>query len=89
MQMSAKTVTKWVLAAGFVASFALTGCTKRPNQEQLQLLEETTQAAMAAEQKSEQCASDKSSVAGQLDNAKGDLQKAQDEREAVKTRLGM
>ena len=89
MQMSTpKKMMHWVLLAGFVASLAVTGCTKRPNEEQLLLLEETRQAALAAEQKAQQCDSEKSSVSDQLSQKKRELQKAKDEMEAVKQRLG-
>ena len=89
MLISPKKVSTGLLVAGFVASFAFSGCTKRPNAEQLQLLEETKQAALSAEQKAQQCESNKASVADELEQAKRALQKAQDEKAAVQSRLGM
>ncbi|KAA3619747.1 MAG: hypothetical protein DWQ05_03200 [Calditrichaeota bacterium] len=89
MQMTPKKVSKWVLAAGFAVSMVLAGCGGGPNAEQLQLLEETKQAALSAEQKLQQCESGKASASDQLEQKKRDLQKAQDEMATVKSRLGM
>ncbi|KAA3661615.1 MAG: hypothetical protein DWQ10_04155 [Calditrichaeota bacterium] len=89
MQMTPVKFSKWVLAVGFTVSMVLAGCGGGPNAEQLQLLEETKQAALSAEQKLQQCESAKASASDQLEQKKRDLQKAQDEMAAVKSRLGM
>lgn len=83
-------VVSWGLAAGFALSLGVsTGCTKHPNEEQLQALEETKQAALSAEQTLEQKKREKSDLERQLEQKKRELQKAKDEQEAVKRRLGL
>ena len=89
MQMTPNKLSKWVLAAGFVVSMVLVGCGGGPNAEQLQLLEETKTAALSAEQKLQQCESEKNSVSNQLEQEKRKLQEAQDEKATVNSRLGM
>ena len=89
MSNTPKSLTTWVLTSGFAASLALAGCTRHPNEEQLQTLEETKQAALAAEQQAQQCDSEKASLASQLDQKKRELKDAQDEKAAVQSRLGM
>ncbi|MDQ7051650.1 MAG: hypothetical protein Q9P14_01650 [candidate division KSB1 bacterium] len=85
----ARTMVHWGLLMGFSASLALVGCTKHPNEEQLQVLEETKQAALSAEQTVEQKRREKADLERQLEQKKRELQKAKDEKEAVKQRLGL
>ncbi len=84
-----KTLLNWGLLLGFTLSLASVGCTRRPNEEQLRVLEETKQAALSAEQTVEQKRREKADLERQLEQKKRELQKAKDEKEAVKRRLGL
>jgi outer membrane PBP1 activator LpoA protein len=71
-----------------LASFLLVACAKHPSKEQLQTLEETNKAALAAEELQAQKCAERDNLQRQLDKKKADLQKAQDEKAAVAKRLG-
>ncbi|MFP4522374.1 MAG: hypothetical protein ACLFQK_09535 [Fibrobacterota bacterium] len=71
-----------------IASIGLTGCTKKPSQEELQKLEEAKQAAEDAEQKLADLRSQRSSLESQLETKKEELRKAEEERDAIKQKLG-
>lgn len=68
-------------------ALSLVACSKHPNQEQLQALEEARQAAAAAEAQAAQKRSERDDLQRQLDQKKAELKKAQDEKAAVAARL--
>ena len=70
-----------------VGSFFIAGCTKHPNEKQLQALEETRSAALAAEAKSTTCEGEKNSLQNQLNQKKQQLESMQQEKIAVNNRL--
>ncbi len=68
-------------------SFLLTGCHNSPNAEELQALEESKAAALAAEEKQSACESEKAELEKQLAAKKQELQEMKQEQEAVSKRL--
>lgn len=78
-----------VAASVFVfSSFLMVGCTKHPNPEQLQALEEQKNAALAAEETLEERRREKSRLESELNQKKNEQQEAENELEQVKKRLG-
>ncbi|MDZ7412057.1 MAG: hypothetical protein ONB15_00810 [candidate division KSB1 bacterium] len=79
----------WVLAVAMLllVVFAM-GCAKHPSQEQLSKLEETKQAALAAEDQLKAKDAEKASLEQQLAAKKQELAKCQEEKQAVAQRLG-
>jgi hypothetical protein len=75
------------LAICMLASLSLVACTKHPNQEQLQALEEARNAAAAAETQLAQKRADRDALLKQLQDKKEALQKAQAEKTAVSARM--
>ncbi|RMF57213.1 MAG: hypothetical protein D6743_19265 [Calditrichaeota bacterium] len=71
-----------------VSSFSFVGCTKHPNAEQLQALEEQKNAALSAENTLEERRREKSRLESELNQKRKELQETKDELEAVKKRLG-
>jgi len=76
-----------VIALFLMASFALIGCTKRPNAEQLQALEEQKNAALSAENTLEERRREKSRFESELNQKRKELQETKNELELVKQRL--
>ena len=75
------------MVALLAATFAWTGCAKHPSQEQLQQLEETKQAALAAEQQLSQCQQEKADLEKQLKAKQDELAKAKSEKSMVESKL--
>jgi septal ring factor EnvC (AmiA/AmiB activator) len=70
-----------------LASLFLSGCTRHPNEEQLNTLEETKKAALAAEDELAKKQQEKADLENELAEKKQKLEDTQQEKEAVKTRL--
>jgi chromosome segregation ATPase len=87
MKKSFKSVLNWLLVFGFVASLTAVGCSRQPNEQELQALAQAQQAANAAEQALRDCNNEKASLESQLSQKKRELQKAEEEKEAVSNRL--
>ncbi len=87
MKRISKVVSALIVGLLFVSMLSI-GCTKHPNAEQLQALEEQKNAALAAEKTLEQKRREKSQLERELSDKKAELQKAKDELAAVKQRLG-
>lgn len=75
------------LAICMLASLSLVACTKHPNKEQLQALEEARTAAAAAETQLAQKRAERDALLKQLQEKKAALQKAQAEKAAVSARM--
>lgn len=87
MTKSFKSVLNWLLVFGFVVSLTVIGCSKHPNEQQLQALTQAQQAANSAEQALRDCNNEKASLESQLSQKKRELQQAEQEKEAVSNRL--
>lgn len=70
-----------------IAAFSLTGCTRHPNEEQLNTLEETKKAALGAEDQLAQKQQEKADLENELAEKKQKLEDTKKEKEAVKNRL--
>jgi len=88
MRKMLKTLIVFASIACLVATFMLSGCTKHPNEEQLNTLEETKKAALAAEDELAQKQQEKADLENELTEKKQKLEEAKSEKEAVKSRLG-
>ena len=87
MRTFKSTVSLLILGLFVVSSFSFIGCTKRPNAEQLQALEEQKNAALAAENTVAERKREKSNLEAQLSQKKQELQNTKTELETVKQRL--
>jgi hypothetical protein len=74
------------MGALFLA-FVLTGCSKHPSEEQLTALEESKQAAMAAEEQLVAKKAEKEDLEKQLADKKQQVDDCKAEKEAVSERL--
>ncbi|MFQ5863701.1 MAG: hypothetical protein ACE5IW_00570 [bacterium] len=83
-----KFIILFVMMLFVLSSFSFVGCTKHPNAEQLQALEEQKNAALAAENTLEERRREKSRVESELNRTKQELQDTKAELEEVKTRVG-
>lgn len=88
MRKLSKAVSFFLIALFVMSLFSLTGCTKRPNAEQLQALEEQKNAALSAENTVEEKRREKSRLESELNQKKRELQDTKNELEEVKKRLG-
>jgi len=73
--------------AMLVVAFALVGCSRGPNEKELQVLEETKSAALAAESKQSDCESEKANLEKQLAEKKQKLEQMKQEKADVHNRL--
>ncbi len=87
MRKALRTVVLFAAIALLLSLFALSGCTKHPSDEELQVLEETKAAALAAEEAQADCESEKSELENQLAGKKQKLEDMEKEKEAVSERL--
>ncbi len=71
-----------------VVGLYFSGCTKHPNQEQLNALEEQKKAALSAEDQLDKLRREKADLENQLAKKKAELEKSKKEKEAVQQRLG-
>jgi septal ring factor EnvC (AmiA/AmiB activator) len=76
-----------VLITGFLM-YAGTGCTKRPSEEELNKLNEARIAAEAAEKKLAELRAERAQLESTLEAKKEELRKAEEERDAIKEKLG-
>lgn len=82
-----QSVTSMFVLLFVVSSLSFMGCTRHPNAEQLQALEEQKNAALSAESTLEARRAEKSKLENQLNQKKKELQSTKAELEEVKKRL--
>ena len=70
-----------------VSAFLVAGCTKYANEEQMQTLEETKNAALAAEEKVEDLEAKKSDLQEKLSEKQDELEKVKQEKKKVTSKL--
>jgi chromosome segregation ATPase len=87
MSKAIRTVATVSIAALILLSLSIVGCTSRPDEEQLQLLDETKAAALAAEQELADCQSNNEDLSAQLAEKKDELEAVKQEKEDVMNRL--
>jgi septal ring factor EnvC (AmiA/AmiB activator) len=83
---------KKLVSVGLVVIFSLslltaTGCSRHPNEEQIQAMEEARSACLAAEQKLSDVQKERASLDSQLAAKKSELDKAQKEKANVEQGL--
>ncbi len=83
----AKSFVALSLIALMLLALLLAGCGGGPNEKQLQALEETKAAALAAESKNADCNSEKASLQKQLAEKQQKLQQMKQEKVDVTNRL--
>lgn len=71
-----------------ILSLALSGCTRHPNEKQLQALEDQKKAALAAEEQLAKCEQRKGDVERELAEKKQKLEDAKSEKAAIENKLG-
>ena len=64
------------------------GCTKRPSEDELNKLNEARLAAESAEQKLSELRAERAQLESTLEAKKEELRKAEEERDAIKAKLG-
>jgi len=82
-----KIVTLMLVTLFVMSSVSFMACTRRPNAEQLQALEEQKNAALSAESTLEEKRREKSKLESELNAKKKELQDTKAELEEVKKRL--
>ncbi len=87
MRKSIKVIAVLSMVVMLLFAFLMTGCSKHPNAEQLQQLEETQQAALSAEESQAACANEKAELEKQLATSKQKLESMKQEKESVSNRL--
>ena len=83
-----KMIVMFASIACLLTTFLLSGCTKHPNEEQLNTLEETKKAALAAEDDLAKKQQEKADLENELAEKKQKLEDAKSEKEAIKSKLG-
>ncbi len=83
-----KTVSLLIVALFVFSSMSFMGCTKHPNAEQLQSLDEQKNAALAAENTLEERRREKNELQSKLKQKRDELQATKEELETVKQRVG-
>ena len=76
-----------ILVAVALLFSVIAGCSKHPNEEQLSALEETNQAALAAETQLEALQAEKADLESQLAEKKQQLEDCEAEKDLVSRRL--
>jgi uncharacterized lipoprotein YmbA len=87
MSKLARVFVAVTVIALMMLSLLLTGCGRGPNEKQLQALEETKSAAVAAEGSSAECNSEKADLQKQLAEKQQKLQQLKQEKVDVTNRL--
>jgi len=82
-----RTILVIVSVACLVLSLSIGGCTKHPNEQQLQALEEQRKAAIAAEEELAKCQQEKADLDRELAEKKQKLEDAKSEKDLVTKRL--
>jgi hypothetical protein len=78
----------FLLMGSFIAMTGVTGCTKKPNKEELTKVEEAKSAAESAERKLSELRQERVTLESTLQQKQADLQKNESERDDVKKKSG-
>lgn len=87
MRKAVRTLVLLSVTILLICIFALSGCTKYANDQQLQALEETKAATLAAEEALADCKGETTKLEGKLAEQKKELESVKKEKEAVSQRL--
>jgi len=78
---------RYVVIGSCVMAFGFSGCTKKPNQEELTKLEEARSAAESAERKLAELRQERMSLENQLSQKEGELKEHEAERDDLKEKM--
>jgi len=87
MRKLSRVIILLVVVTCLILSLALSGCTKHPNEKQLQALDEQTKAAIAAEDQLTTCNQQKADIDRELAEKKSKLESAKSEKATIKKKL--
>ncbi len=80
-------VSRYLLIGSFVAACCMTGCTKRPTEEQLTKLEEARAAVESAERKLAELREERMSLENQLSQKQAELREHEAERDDLREKM--
>ncbi len=87
MQKLSRMILVIISVVGLIFSLSLGGCTKHPNEKQLQALEEQRKATLGAEEQLAKCQQQKADLDRELAEKKQKLEDVKSEKETVTNRL--
>jgi len=87
MALRKKMVSVLALAA-FAATVSLSGCTKRPSEDELAKLEQAKQAAESAERKLAELRAERMQLEETLAQKQGELREHEEERDYLRDKMG-
>jgi cell division protein FtsB len=80
-------VAQCVMVGSLVAFVGLTGCTKRPSEEELAKLEEARAAAESAERKLAELRRERMDLEAQVQDKESELMRHEEERDELKEKM--
>jgi peptidoglycan hydrolase CwlO-like protein len=80
-------VSRFLLIGCFIAACCMTGCTKRPTEEQLTKLEEARAAVESAERKLAELREERMSLENQLSQKQAELREHEAERDDLREKM--
>jgi septal ring factor EnvC (AmiA/AmiB activator) len=81
-------LARFLLIGSCIAMAAMTGCTKKPSQDELTKLDEAKQAAESAEKKLSELKQERQQLETTLATKQTELKQNQDERDDLKKKTG-
>lgn len=81
-------ISRCLVFSSFALLLAISGCTKRPSEEELSKLEEAKAAAESAERKLEELKQERIALEGQVQAKEEELRKNEAERDELKQKMG-
>lgn len=85
--MSFNRIARYVLIGSFVVMCGMTGCTKKPSDEELARLEEARSAAESAERKLAELRQERMNLESQLSSKEAELREHEAERDDLKEKM--
>ena len=82
-----KKISRYMLLGSFVVLVGMTGCTKKPTQEELTKLEEAREAAESAEKKLAELRSERMALEETLGQKESELSEHEAERDDLKQKM--
>lgn len=81
-------LARFLLIGSFIAMAGVSGCTKKPSQDELTKLEEAKQAAESAEKKLTELKQERVHLEATLQSKQTELKQNEDERDDLKKKTG-
>lgn len=80
-------ISRYILIGSFLLACGMTGCTKKPNEDELVKLEEARAAAESAERKLSELRQERQSLESQLSQKEAELREHEAERDELKEKM--